>query len=157
MVWDVNRKIEWQEDHSEARVVEKLSPTTEIIYLRVGLFGLVSDYCILQTKKIYPDGSIVILGCSVDHKDVPNYNNVKRAATDFISYVLHPLGDSKCEVTTTYLINLTVMNKLYKAITSSEFILKKLWDEIEESAKNIRKTRKDKEEKGIYQNTRKIK
>jgi len=123
MIWDVNRRVEWLDYTVENRIVETLSSTTEIIYLKITMIGLSNDFCLLQTKKKTEDGSVVILSCSVDHPSAPIYSDVRRAFVDFTSYAIHRIDDSKCEVTSTYLVSLKEMSNFRKAVCSSEFIL----------------------------------
>jgi len=153
MIWDINRRVEWLDYTVESRIIETLSETTEIIYLKIVMIGLSNDFCLIQTKKKFTDGSVVILMCSVDHPSAPIYSDVKRAYIDFTSYTIHRIDDSKCRVTSTYLISLQEMSNFRKVVCSSEFVLSHFGKRLYKLRKILEKPTKVKKEVNTTQET----
>jgi len=81
---------------------KKIGDRTEIIFIDAAT-GIHSDYCLLQSKKVFPDGSIVILGCSVDHKDVPT-TKVERGVLDLFSYYIESV-EHGCKIYALYQVH----------------------------------------------------
>lgn len=71
LVWDINRRHEWMQLTVSTKVLEKTSERSEIVYLIGSFLGKETDYCFLQTRKILSNGDVAIIGCDVNHKDVP--------------------------------------------------------------------------------------
>jgi len=124
IVWDTNRRHEWLDSLEECHIVEKLSPQTEIVYQKVRGVGIRTDFCFAQSKKTFDDGSIIIVGCSVDHKDAPIAPKYQRGSLDLFTYFMEPHGANCFKMSAGYQINLDSYGKLTKMTFKNEWFLK---------------------------------
>jgi len=140
IIWDIHRRHEWQDNIVESRVVETISDRTEITFIEVRIAAH-EDYCLLQTKKIYPDGSIVIIGCSVDHKDVPIRPKVNRGMLDLFAYYMEPVKEG-CKMYGVYQMNLELFGKFSRRLAKSEWIMIHFGLRIKNLRKSLEKSEK---------------
>jgi len=131
ILWDVKRRKEWEIIVEEIRIIEVLSPRSEVFYVRTNALGIITDFCFFQSKKYYEDGSIGIISCSVDHKDIPLTNIIKM---DLVANYLEPCSENLCKFYGLNQMSLEGTSRLNRIITSSDFLLSR----VSQRVKNVR-------------------
>jgi len=123
IMWDVTRRHEWTDIIIETRPIEKIGSRTEIYYTLVQLATKQSEYCLFQSKKLFPNGDIVIVGCSVDHKDAPFTDKIERGSTPLFMYFLQSISKDSCRVSGKYMVDLSAFGKINQIIFKSEWCI----------------------------------
>jgi len=147
LVWDITRRHEWVNMIKEQRVIEKLSPETEIIYMKIGTLGLQSDYCLFQSRKAFNDGSIIIVGCSIDHKDAPISKKCTRGLLDLFTFFIEPISENSFKIYTVSQLSTESYGKIQRKLISSEFFLRNFSSQLLDLKKCLKRKKEKKEEK----------
>jgi len=147
IVWDINRRHEWQDAIEETHVVETLGPRTEIVSMKISSVGLHQSYCLAQSKKIFEDGSIVIIGCSVNHKDSPVPDKYDLGLLDLCTYFIVPNGENICKMHAGYQVNLSSYGKFSQKLMKNDWFLKHFGVSIKNLRKCLQKEMKEKKGK----------
>jgi len=84
-------------DVKEAKILEKVGPETSISYFRKSLMGKMTDFCYFISQRNLEDGSVVLLGCSIDHSLAPESESVVRGKLDIWGSIVRPIpGADAC-------------------------------------------------------------
>jgi len=97
ILWDINRREEWEHTIISTKVLEKLSSRTEVTYMMTKILGGSGDFLFLQTKKVMPDGTIGVMCTSVEHPLAPEIKGVPRNKLEVYAIAIRPLGENKCK------------------------------------------------------------
>jgi len=100
IIWDINRRYEWEASILETKVLEKLGPRTDATWMLTKIWGL-ADFCYLQTKKVLEDGTIAMLCTSIDHPLAPE-NKFPRHQLAVYAISIKPLDENNCHLTIFY-------------------------------------------------------
>jgi len=91
--------------------------------MKSGMIGDISEFCFFQTRKYYSDGSIGIIMCSVDHKDVPLVNCAK---LDLIANYLEPCSENSSKFYCLNQMKLENFSLINTLVLKSDFLLTRL-------------------------------
>jgi len=104
IIWDYERKHEWDEMLLESTLVQEFESDLRVLYNRFHAPWPVSerDFVFASKKYIEDSGSILVVGCSVD-AGVPERNKTVRGEILASGFYIEKLSETRCRVT--YLVN----------------------------------------------------
>ena len=99
-------------------LVESISEQMEVMYQKFKKMTPVSsrDFCLLQTRFIYPDGRLMAVATSISHPDCPETKFV-RAHLYMGCYVLIPVSEKVTRVV--YMVHVDIRGSVPKFIINS--------------------------------------
>ena len=115
---DIERRKEYDEMFESGELVESISEQMEVMYQKFKKMTPVSsrDFCLLQTRFIYPDGRLMAVATSISHPDCPETKFV-RAHLYMGCYVLIPVSEKVTRVV--YMVHVDIRGSVPKFIINS--------------------------------------
>jgi len=99
LVWDINRRKEYHNSFVSGKTLEKFSPHSEATHMMLKFMGSVGDVVAFQTKKLMPDGAIVMMQTAADHPLAPKKEGLPRHQINLMCTIIQPTGETTCSCT----------------------------------------------------------